>query len=324
MSDSEKLFDQHGRIHNYLRVSLTDACNFRCQYCVASFGESHHVSPHLMQADEIYGIIKVFAELGVERVRFTGGEPLVRKDVGEIFNKVKGLPLKFAITTNGMFLDKYLDHFKDMNLKSINVSLDTLDAAKFKYITKVDALTKVVGNIEKLLHQDFYVKVNAVVMRGVNDDEILDFVELTKSLPIHVRFIEFMPFKNNEWDQEKVYSYQEILNRISSQYHITKLVDERHDTAKKYQVQGHEGTFAVISTVTEPFCSDCNRIRLTADGKMKNCLFSQSETDILAAYRNGEDIKPLIIDNIKSKFPQFGGQKIGKEMNNRSMIMIGG
>ncbi len=324
MTDTNNLTDTFGRAHNYLRVSLTDACNFRCQYCVASFGEINHPSPHLMQADEIEGIIHIFSELGIDRVRFTGGEPLVRKDALNIFNKIGKLPLKLAITTNGVYLDKYLECFEEIGLRSINVSLDTLDKDKFKEITRVDAFSKVIGNVEKLIHHDFHVKLNAVVMKGMNENEVCDFVELTRNLPVHVRFIEFMPFKGNEWDHEKVYTYQEMINQVSAKYDIEKLEDYPHDTAKKYQAKGFAGTFAVISTVTEPFCSDCNRLRLTADGKMKNCLFSQTETDLLSAYRKGEDIRPLIIQNVKSKFAMLGGQQLSNEMENRSMISIGG
>lgn len=318
-----KLVDTFARKHNYLRVSLTDACNFRCQYCVAAFG-GHHPNPSLMQAEEIEAIIQIFAELGVDRVRFTGGEPLVRRDSKDIFYRIGRLSVKLAITTNGYYLDKFLDCFEEIDLRSINVSLDTLDANTFQNITRVNGFSKVKGNIEASLQRNFTIKINVVVMKGVNDHELCHFVEWTRHVPVHVRFIEFMPFKENAWDPLKVMSYRQMMDEISKKFEFIKLEDKPNDTDKKYQVKGFKGTFAVISSVTEPFCAGCNRLRITADGKMKNCLFSQDESDLLTAYRNGKDIRPLILESVHAKFASYGGQKLGSEMNNRRMISIGG
>ena len=319
-----QLIDKHQRVHNYLRVSLTDACNFRCQYCVASFGESHHPSPHLMSAEEIEGIVGIFAEMGIDRVRFTGGEPLVRRDSLDIFRRIGRLPLKLSLTTNGFNLEKFLSCFKEIGLRSINVSLDTLHPAKFLQITRVDGFTRVKNNIDLLLQMNFHVKLNVVVMNGFNNSELCDFVAWTKDVPIQIRFIEFMPFKGNAWEKEKVFSLKQILEEISTNFEFEKLHDNLNDTDKKYQVKGFKGSFGVISSVTEPFCSGCNRLRITADGKMKNCLFSQSETDLITAYRKGEDIRPLIKQNVEAKFARFGGQELNSKMNNRAMISIGG
>jgi len=173
--------------------------------------------------------------------------------------------------------------------------------------------------------------VNMVVMKGLNDNEIIDFIEWTKHEPVHVRFIEFMPFTGNRWTSNKVFTMQEILEVIEKKYEIVRLQDEKHDTAKGYKVSGHEGTFAIISTMSENFCSDCNRMRLTADGKMKNCLFSEKETDLLSALRKGEDVVPLIHKSIQSKAKELGGQFTAdfqhlhaEDIHNRSMITIGG
>ena len=170
-----------------------------------------------------------------------------------------------------------------------------------------------------------------VVMKGVNDEEILDFVEWTMHQPVHVRFIEFMPFSGNQWQMDKVFTWQEILARIETKYRFESLAKQPHDTAKKYKVEGSKGSFAVISTMSAPFCGDCNRIRLTADGKLKNCLFSATETDILSAYRNGENIESLISENILQKAKELGGQfttdlnKVDADhIQNRTMISIGG
>lgn len=319
-----QLIDKFQRVHNYLRVSLTDACNFRCQYCVASFGESHHPSPHLMTAEEIEGIVGIFAEMGVDRVRFTGGEPLVRRDSLDIFRRIGKFPLKLSLTTNGFNLDKFLSCFTEIGLRSINVSLDTLNPAKFLQITRVDGFARVKHNIDTLLQMNFHVKLNVVVMNDFNTSELCDFVAWTQDVPIHIRFIEFMPFKGNAWEKGKVFSLKEMLEEIGTRFKFEKLPDQPNDTDKKYQVKGFKGSFGIISSVTEPFCSGCNRLRITADGKMKNCLFSQGETDLITAYRKGEDIRPLIMQSVEAKFASFGGQELNSQMNNRSMISIGG
>lgn len=319
-----QLIDKFQRQHNYLRVSLTDACNFRCQYCVAAFGESHHPSPHLMNAEEIEGIIGIFAEMGIDRVRFTGGEPLVRRDALDIFRRIGRLPLKLSLTTNGFHLEKFLSCFQEIGLRSINVSLDTLHPAKFLQMTRVDGFTRVKNNIDTLLKMNFHVKLNVVVMNGFNNNELCDFVAWTRDVPIQIRFIEFMPFKGNAWEKEKVFSLKQILEEIATKFEFEKLYDHLNDTDKKYQVKGFMGSFGVISSVTEPFCSGCNRLRITADGKMKNCLFSQGETDLITAHRKGEDIRPLIKQTVEAKFARFGGQELNSQMNNRAMISIGG
>ena len=216
-------------------------------------------------------------------------------------------------------------------MRSVNVSLDSLKGSRNLLITGRDVFDQVTQNIKLLLKNNFHVKINVVVMRNINDDEILDFVAWTKEQPVHVRFIEFMPFTGNHWSNEKVFSYKEILDRVSEKFTYSKLHHEKHDTAMKFRVNGHCGTFAIISTMSQPFCSGCNRLRLTTDGKMKNCLFSKSEVDILSALRNGEDILPLIKQCVWEKEEALGGQFTsinGKpevaEIINRSMIHIGG
>jgi cyclic pyranopterin phosphate synthase len=182
-----------------------------------------------------------------------------------------------------------------------------------------------------MIRNDFHVKVNVVVMKGMNDTEINDFIEWTKDTPVHIRFIEFMPFDGNRWTSNKVVTWQEILSVVDTKYSFLPLQGEKHDTAKKYIVPGHAGTFAVISTMSANFCGDCNRMRLTADGKLKNCLFSRDETDLLTALRSAEDIRELIHQNIMGKAKELGGQFTPdfshihtEEIKNRSMISIGG
>ena len=325
------ILDSFGRNHNYLRISLTDNCNLRCFYCMPE--EEYEFTPasRLMQPDEIESISKIFVAQGVNKIRLTGGEPLVRKDAGKIILSLSKLPVKLTLTTNGTRIHEFIELLKEANIQTLNISLDTLQSDRFMLLTRRDQFKLVYDNIQLLIRNNFQVKVNVVVMKGMNDGEINDFIEWTKDTPIQIRFIEFMPFSGNRWTSNKVFTWQEILDLVQTKYPIVRLDDEIHDTAKKYTVPGHAGSFAVISTMTSPFCSGCNRMRLTADGKMKNCLFSKEETDLLTAFRKGEDILPLIQKSIESKAKELGGQFTAdfeqvhaEEIQNRSMITIGG
>ncbi|AEV96946.1 cyclic pyranopterin phosphate synthase MoaA [Niastella koreensis] len=325
------LIDQFNRAHDYLRISLTDNCNFRCFYCMPE--EEYEFTPasKLMQANEIEAIAKTFVDQGVKKIRLTGGEPLVRKDAADIILALSKLPVTLTMTTNGARLHEFLPILKQAGITSLNVSLDTLQADKFHLITRRDQFQRVYDNIHLLLENDIRAKVNVVAMKEFNDHEINDFVRWTKDTPVHVRFIEFMPFQGNKWTSNKVLTWQQILQIVESEFSFLPLKDEGNDTAKKYIVPGHAGTFAVISTMSAPFCGTCNRMRLTADGKMKNCLFSKEETDLLTAFRNGQDIIPLIRQSIHAKAKELGGQFSAdfehleaSAIQNRSMITIGG
>ena len=324
------LTDSFGRIHDYLRISLTDRCNYRCLYCLPE-PEFKHGCHDQMTADEILAIANVFVKLGVKKIRITGGEPLVRKDAGEIIERLGQLPVKLYITTNGSRIHTFIHNFNNAGIKSINVSLDSLQRETFLQLTHRDEFEIVKSNIDLLLANYFHVKVNVVVMNGYNENEINDFVEWTKNFPVHVRFIEFMPFPGNHWRPEKLISFEEILHTIHSAFdNIIKLEDHPNDTTKKYQVHGHQGTFAVISTMTEPFCSGCNRLRLTADGKMRNCLFAKSEMDLLTSLKEGVDLVSLIKENLNAKHFKLGGNVdtewglVETASDKRSMMGIGG
>jgi GTP 3',8-cyclase len=325
------IIDGFNRMHDYLRISITDNCNLRCFYCMPE--EDYEFTPvsRLMQAEEIESIAKLFVAHGVNKIRLTGGEPLVRKDAADIIMRLSKLPIHLTITTNGTRLHEFADVLENAGVKSLNISLDTLNSEKFNLMTRRDQFQRVYDNIQLMIQKGFHVKVNTVVIKNLNHNEILDFVRWTKDEPVHVRFIEFMPFAGNRWQSEKVFTLHEILETVSSEFDMLPLEKEKHGTAKKFIIPGHQGTFAVISTMSAPFCSDCNRMRLTADGKMKNCLFSQSETDLLTAFRKGEDIMPMIYQSILDKKKTLGGQfttdleNIHTEnIHNRSMITIGG
>lgn len=326
-----KLIDKFGRTHNYLRISLTDNCNFRCFYCMPE--EHYEFTPpdKLMQQDEIDKLAGIFVGLGVDKIRLTGGEPLVRKDAAEIITRLSKYPVKLTLTTNGIRLHEFKDVLTKSGVRSLNISLDTLQPDKFLFVTRRNNFDQVWNNIQLMVRSGFHVKVNVVVMKGFNDNEILDFVEWTKDTPVHIRFIEFMPFNGNRWTSNKVFTLKEMLSLISEKYAYIPLVNDKHDTSKAFTIPGHKGTFAIISTMTAPFCDGCNRIRLTADGKIKNCLFSDNETDLLTTLRSGGDVQQLIAENIFSKARELGGQLShdfqhldATHIHNRSMITIGG
>ena len=329
-----KIEDLHGRIHDYLRISITENCNLRCTYCMPAEGINLTPKAHVMTVDEIESIAKTFVKLGVKKIRLTGGEPLVRKDARDIIERLGKLGTELTITTNGLLVHEYIDTFKSADITSLNISLDTLNKEKYKQITRRDHFDVLWKNIELLMHHNLSVRINVVLIKDFNDCEIIDFINLTKNLNIQIRFIEFMPFNGNQWDRSKLVSYAEILEKVQNNFpaeNILRIADKPNDTAKNHKIKNFLGSFSVISSVTNPFCDSCNRIRLTADGKLKNCLFSNTENALLETLRKGESILPLIEKNIKSKFPVRGGMKNDDEFQNpelfsknRSMIKIGG
>ena len=328
-STERNITDQFGRVHDYLRISLTERCNLRCFYCMPEEGIQLRPRSEFMTNEEVVAMAKIFVSLGVKKIRLTGGEPLVRNDAKEIIKELSQLPVEIAITTNGILVDKFIDTFISSGLKSVNVSLDSLQREKLNKITRRDYFDTILSNIHLLIKNNFHVKLNAVIIRDVNDNEIIDFIEFTKDNNVHFRFIEFMPFDGNKWDWSKGLSYKEILDMVKLNYrnNFSRIEDKKNDTSKNFRVNGYKGTFAIISSVTNPFCDRCNRIRLTSDGKIKNCLFSDSETDLLSVMRRGEDIVPIIQETVWHKKLMRGGMNtlvdLGKQKN-RSMVAIGG
>jgi len=318
------LQDKFNRFHDYLRISITDACNFRCTYCTS--GKSMPVLPSArwMKPEEIEEIARVFVMHGVKKIRITGGEPLIRKDAADIFYRLAALNVSLAVTTNGVFLPKFLPLFKEIGLSKINVSLDSLDPLEFYRIVGVDDFEKVKKSIFMALEMGFQVKINAVPTKSTKPNEIWEFLAWTKNNPLEMRFIEMMPFTGNDWDRNQVLEHDELLTIIQKKYQIKELPFDIHETARIFQMENHVGTLGIISTVTKPFCTGCTRLRITADGKIKNCLFGMREDDLLGALRAGESLDQLIQQNVQSKFEQTGGQILSSEMDNRSMIHIGG
>lgn len=326
------IVDRFGRVHDYLRISLTERCNLRCFYCMPEEGIQLRDKAEFMSSEELLTIANTFVKMGVKKIRLTGGEPMIKKDFDTVIRALGKMPIELAITTNAILVDKYLNDLIAAGIKNINVSLDSLQEERFNQISRRNYFNKIKSNIDLLLQNDFNVKVNVVLMRGVNDDEVIDFIEWTRTENIHVRFIEFMPFDGNNWNLEKKISLKEVLDKVNNYYQfdeVEKLIDAKNDTCKNYKIKNAKGTFGIISSVTNPFCSTCNRIRLTADGKIKNCLFSQTETDLLSAHRRGEELESLILESIHSKYKERGGfdefsNESVKHMKNRTMISIGG
>ncbi len=328
------LQDTFGREHAYLRISLVERCNLRCSYCMPEEGVPLSPKSHIMTYEEIYEIAKTFVKNGVTKIRLTGGEPLIRKEFPVILEKLASLPVELSITTNAVIIDKFIDVLKTNGVKHINVSLDSLDKDKFKHITRRDQFEKVYNNILLLVKEGFKVKVNAVLMKDFNDNEIIDFIKFTKDLPISVRFIEFMPFDGNKWDMSKMVSYKDVMQYVNASFseeNIERIQDAPNDTAKNYKIKGYKGSFAIIGSVTNPFCDSCNRLRLTANGQLKNCLFSSTESDLLTTLREGKSIEPIIAKAVRAKFKVRGGMDTLEKLqepklhnNNRSMTTIGG
>lgn len=330
--NSEILEDRFGRKHNYLRISLTERCNLRCFYCMPEEGIALREKQEFMTVEETLFIAKKFVQFGVNKIRLTGGEPLIKNGFDFLITELSKLPVEIGITTNAVILDKYIELLKTTGVRKLNISLDSLQEDRMNSISRRTYFKRIMNNIELAIAEDFEVKINVVLIKGVNDDEIVDFVEWIKTRNVSLRFIEFMPFNGNNWDSDKKVSSKEIIDILTNHFgknQLIRLQDAENDTTRNYKISGATGSFGVISSVTNPFCSTCNRIRLTADGKLKNCLFSQSETDLLSALRKGNDIAPLMFKNVLTKRKERGGyktfdNKTAKEMHNRNMTTIGG
>ncbi|XP_031177209.2 molybdenum cofactor biosynthesis protein 1 isoform X2 [Sander lucioperca] len=324
------LTDNFGRRHSYLRMSLTEKCNLRCQYCMPEDGVKLTPRSQLLSTSEVLTLARLFVQEGVEKIRLTGGEPLIRPDVLDIIaelRKLEGLKT-IAVTTNGMNLARLLPKLKDAGLNLINISLDSLVPAKFEFIVRRKGFHKVIEGIDKAIEMGYNpVKVNCVVMRGLNEDELLDFVALTEKKPLEVRFIEYMPFDGNKWNFKKMVSYQEMLDHIRQQWpNLEKLQTGQTETAKTFKVPGFKGQVGFITSMSDHFCGSCNRLRITADGNLKVCLFGNSEVslrDVLRSGASNEELLQIIGAAVGRKKKQHAGMFSISQMKNRPMILIG-
>jgi len=317
--------DRFGRRIDYLRLSVTDRCNLRCIYCMPPEGVTHMPHSEILSYEEIHFIACAAAELGINKIRLTGGEPLVRADLAKLvkmLSEIEGIQ-ELSLTTNGTSLKKYAPDLKKAGLTRVNVSLDTLKADRFQYITRLGKLDDVLEGIEAARRAGLEpIKINTVVMRGINDDEILDFARMTYQDGWHIRFIELMPFNGIGQPVPSL----ELLQHIGLLGKLEPCQPTAgNGPARYYRLAGAKGTIGFISPLSEPaFCTRCNRIRLTSDGRLRPCLLGENEIDLKRALRNGastEDIKRLILKAISSK-PK--GHRLGKDMTKRSMSQIGG
>ncbi|XP_032071609.1 molybdenum cofactor biosynthesis protein 1 isoform X1 [Thamnophis elegans] len=327
---SDFLTDSFGRQHNYLRISITEKCNLRCQYCMPEEGVQLTPKSELLSTQEIITLARLFVKEGVDKIRLTGGEPLIRPDVVDIIaqlRKLEGLKT-ISVTTNGINLARLLPRLKEAGLDAINISLDTLVPAKFEFIVRRKGFHKVMEGIHKALDLGYNpVKVNCVIMRGLNEDELLDFVSLTEKQPLDVRFIEYMPFDGNKWNFKKMVSYKEMLDTIKQKWPDLKMLpcEEASSTAKAYRVPHFQGQVSFITSMSEHFCGSCNRLRITADGNLKVCLFGNSEVslrDHLRCNASEEELIQIIGAAIGRKKKQHAGMFNISQMKNRPMILI--
>jgi cyclic pyranopterin phosphate synthase len=324
------LRDQYARTVRKLRISLTDRCNFRCVYCMP---EDARFLPReeLLTVDEIVRVASVFARLGVNKIRLTGGEPLMRPEVVDITRRLKALPgiTSVAMTTNGFMLPHRAAALAEAGLDGVNISLDTLRRDRFRQIARRDYLDHVHKGIQAALDQGLRpVKINCVVMRGVNDDEILDFLEWSRNLPVTVRFIEFMPLDaDNIWERRMVFTLAEILEQAKRLGPVEAIPADPSNPARLFRFGDGAGEFGVIASVSEPFCEWCDRVRITAEGKIRNCLFATEETDLRELLRGGADDQALA-DRIRAAvWSKWAGHLInqpGFQKPERTMHRIGG
>lgn len=325
-----KLVDNFGRIHSYLRISVTDRCNLRCTYCMPHEGFYWKEHSEILSYEEIRRIAKLFVELGITKIRLTGGEPTLRKNIEDLIYKLSLLPGldTLAMTTNGVLLKDKALVYKECGLNTINISLDTLKKEKFVQITKRDNFEQVMEGINSSIKAEFsQIKLNVVVMKGINDDEILDFVDFIKDKPVNVRFIELMPFKENNWDFSYLLPYANIKETIEKKYKLIPIKKDVSNVAKDFCIRGFLGTVGFITSMSENFCGNCNRLRLTADGSFKTCLFSSPEADLKKAMRTGATDKELISMIISALNRKPAGHKSVEDLvneENRRMIEIGG
>ncbi|KAH8296669.1 hypothetical protein KR054_009659 [Drosophila jambulina] len=295
------LTDSFGRHHTYLRISLTERCNLRCDYCMPAEGVSLQPKQNLLTTEEILRLARIFVEQGVRKIRLTGGEPTVRRDIVEIVAQMKALPQleQVGITTNGLVLTRLLPALQRAGLDALNISLDTLKRDRFERITRRKGWERVIAGIDLAVQLGYTPKVNCVLMRDFNEDEICDFVEFTKDRPVDVRFIEYMPFSGNKWHTERLISYKDTLQAIRQRWpDFEALPNGPNDTSKAYAVPGFKGQVGFITSMTEHFCGTCNRLRLTADGNIKVCLFGNKEFSLRDAMRREDITEEQLVDFI--------------------------
>ncbi|WP_345990182.1 GTP 3',8-cyclase MoaA [Chryseobacterium sp. Chry.R1] len=327
------LTDKFGRNINYLRLAIVDRCNLRCTYCMPEKGLTWIKQNELMTDEEMLRICSVFTAMGVDKIRITGGEPFVRKNSIDLIKNISQLNglTDLSITTNGLLTEPYIPQLKQYGVKSVNLSLDTMDRDRFFKITRRNSFDKVMKTLDGLLQHDIKVKINTVVMEGQNTEDIIPLVLLTKGLPVEVRFIEEMPFNGSETDVSLNWNFTKIHSYIKEHFpDIQKTVDPKSSTSYNYKIPGFEGGIGIIAAYTRSFCGDCNRIRITPSGILRTCLYEGGGINLKDEIRMGktdEELKNIIISSIHQK-PKDGweAQKLSLTASqiHQSMATIGG
>jgi cyclic pyranopterin phosphate synthase len=328
----EPLIDGHGRRISDVRVSVTDRCNFRCQYCMPAEGLPWLERDDVLSFEEIVRLVGLLADMGVHDVRLTGGEPLVRRDFPRLAAMLATVPgvEDLSLTTNGYLLERDAEQLVRAGINRFNVSIDSLQRDRFFEMTRRDALPRVLAGLAALAQfpEAHPIKVNAVAMRGFTEDEALPFAEFARSHPYEVRFIEFMPLDaDHSWTPDSVLSGDEIRAAIGAVYPLEPEPREAHATARVYRFADGNGKLGFINPVSEPFCGDCNRIRLTADGRLRTCLFSLNETDLRTPLRDGssdDEVERIIREAVWRKELKHRVNEPGFVQPARSMSAIGG
>ena len=322
------LVDQFGRKATDLRVSVTDRCNYRCVYCMPEQPQ-WLPKPQILTFEEIEKLVRIFAEEGVTKLRLTGGEPLVRRDLPVLAERLRNIPgvQEISLTTNGYYLKEFASDLKNAGIDRINISLDSLRPDRFAEITRNNSFDRVIAGIEEAKRVGFNpIKINCVPIRGFNDDEILDFLNWGATNHLQIRFIEFMPLDgDHHWKRENVLTQNDILEIIRKAETVQPLSQSRPAPAKTYSGDGN--LFGIIPSVTQPFCSDCSRIRITAEGKFRTCLFAITETDLRGPLRSGVEEKEIVELIRNAVYHKWAGHKINQpdfEQPARAMYSIGG
>jgi GTP 3',8-cyclase len=324
------LADKFGRQITDLRISVTDRCNFRCVYCRSANPENHMAEHALLEWDEYERLARILVGMGIRKIRVTGGEPLVRPGVEDFIGRLKALGVQdLSMTTNGHLLAERCDRLVAAGLNRINISLDSLDREKFERITRTKTFDQVLAGIEAAQSSPLRpVKVNAVLVRGINDGEVEAFAEFAREHDIVMRFIEFMPLDaDRTWTREQVVTAAEIHRRISARWPLIPVVHERSETARKYRFVDGGGEIGLIAPVSHPFCGHCSRIRLTADGKLRTCLFSKEDHDLKFMLRGGatdREIGDAIIAIVHKKEKGHRINEADFVPPSRTMVFIGG
>jgi GTP 3',8-cyclase len=328
----EPLVDGHGRLISDLRVSVTDRCNFRCQYCMPADGLPWLDREEILRFEEIERLVHLFAGMGVTDVRLTGGEPLVRREFPRMLGMLASVPglEDLSLTTNGYLLERDAEALVDAGLKRLNISIDSLQRDRFFQLTRRDSLPQVLRGLDAIARypQVRPIKVNAVALRGFTEEEALPFAEFARSTSFQVRFIEFMPLDGDHaWTQDQVLTGDEIRAIVHAVHPLEEVPREAHSTARVFRFADGRGELGFVNPVSEPFCDDCNRVRLTADGKLRTCLFSMHETDLRAVLRAGAsdaELEQTVRDAVWRKELKHHVGEPGFRQPARTMSAIGG